>query len=86
MLVLLDVETYELDYCLSEPSVLDSPDGELFGMSLHWLITEAYEFIESFKKKKIEELSPHRKYDHNVELEDGAHTSLEYYPLYAISL
>ena len=33
MLVLLDVESYELERCLSELSVLDSPDDEHSGMS-----------------------------------------------------
>ena len=38
MLVRLDVESCELDCYLSEPSVLDSSDGEHSGMSPHWLI------------------------------------------------
>ena len=41
MLVLLDVESYELDYYLSELSVLDSPDGEYSGMSPYWLIIKS---------------------------------------------
>ena len=43
MLAPLVVEFFELDRCLSEPSVLDSPDGEHFGMSPYWLITFLFE-------------------------------------------
>ena len=46
---------------------------------------EAWEFIETFKKKKIMELPPHRKYDHKIDLEDGANASLGHCPLYAMS-
>ena len=49
------------------------------------LLPKAWEFIKTFKKKKILELPPYCKYNHKIDLEDGANASLGHCPLYAMS-
>ena len=49
------------------------------------LSPEIWEFINIFRKKKIEKLPSHQKYDHKIDLKEGANTSLRHCPLYAMS-
>ena len=50
------------------------------------LFFETYNFIEFFKKKKIVQLSSHRKYNYKIKLKDDVNVFLEHYSLYVMFL
>lgn len=47
--------------------------------------TEYHDFLDVFSKEKADELPPHRKHDHRIELEEGKEAGHGYAPLYNMS-